>query len=342
MITSELTSKLANQICDEVKKAQENKLDYSLIYNDPDYTEKKNEFILFIKPELTLKDNNIKLNDIVKHIFAKISEFNFDIDLIKVLPGKYLDEHNIMARHYGVINKISNDAKNAVSNQAKEKFRELNGIEYDKSEVYGGHEFIKKFPEFTALTLAMLWQNAHFQKLASGTYCGKIVFDDHPYFLVNAFHPRQLMHFNAPGRSIVVFSLSSDIDWADARNNFIGVTDPSKANKGSIRNDLLQLKDSLGIPVLNGAFNGVHLSAGPVEALNELMRFNSDYTSPSGLKKTEDFRIGKLLKQNFDEDKLKLILENEKAEKDGITVSSFDITEEKNTDDMVALLKPYY
>jgi nucleoside diphosphate kinase len=61
-------------------------------------------------------------------------------------------------------------------------------------------------------------------------------------FLINGFHPKQLKHFIEPSRSIVVMTLSGDLSWSDARNNFVGSTMPAKANKGSLRNDFLEKK----------------------------------------------------------------------------------------------------
>ena len=342
MLSTEQTKNFIEAICSEVRKAQENKGDHKLIFEEKANTENKNEFILFIKPNVTIKEDSIKLENIVKLVFDKIVSFGLDINMIKVLPGTYLESYNIMAQHYGVINKLSKNVRKAMNDQGKEKFKELFGISFEDADVYGGHEFLDKFEKFTPFALSVLWQSTGFQKLTSGTYGGRFTFDGHDYYLVNGFHPRQLNHFYLPGRSIVVLALSSNTDWSVARNDLIGATDPSKAKKGSIRNELLIRQKEFGIPIMNTAYNGVHLSAGPVEALNELIRFCSDFTDVSKHKKIDDFRIGRLLLESFATDQIKDILDNERVELNGHLVSSFDITEEKNSDEIVSILKSCY
>ena len=60
------------------------------------------------------------------------------------------------------------------------------------------------------------------------------------------------------------------LSWASFKNDVIGATDPSQANEGSIRKKLLDQWDPLGLPEQpNGTDNGVHASAGPLEALKE-------------------------------------------------------------------------
>jgi hypothetical protein len=40
---------------------------------------------------------------------------------VRVLGGPYLDKHNIMVEHYGVISKISKEGYEIISDAAKEK-----------------------------------------------------------------------------------------------------------------------------------------------------------------------------------------------------------------------------
>ncbi len=342
MLTKEKNSEYISIICNEVYKAQENSIGHTTIYEGKSNAEHQNEFVLFMKPNVTIKADGIKLREITKLIFSKINEFGLSVNLIKVLPGSYLAEYNIMAQHYGVINKLSVNVRDAMSEAGKIKFEKLYGISFDEADIYGGHEFLDKFPKFTPFAASVLWQSTGFQKLTSGTYAGKFTFDGHDYYMVNGFHPRQLNHFNLEGRSIVVFALSGELDWAKARNEFIGVTDPSKALAGSIRHELFYRKDEFGIPIMNTAYNGVHLSAGPVEAVNELIRFSSDFRSDDKIKRAEDFIPGRVLKENFSDELVKKILDNEKVEKEGHSFNAFDLTEEKNTSEMVEILKKYY
>jgi nucleoside diphosphate kinase len=289
-----------------------------------------------------VKSDKVQLGKILELIQKKIEAFGFNIHNIKVLSAKYLDQYNIIAQHYGVINKIASNAVANMSESAKDKFQEIYGKSVNEVKVLGGFEFISSYKDFNANSLDFLLQNCKTTKLAGGTYCLPTKLDTEIVYLINGFHPRQLEHFTEPGRSIVVFTLSSDTNWQDARSNFIGATFPESANKGSIRRELLDNKDSFGLEEVSQGLNGVHLSAGPVEGLIELMRYNSDFRNDTICKSHKDFSFGKNIEANFTPSEVESILSNINLQVDGKMVSIFDLTEEKNSDDAIQILKEYF
>ena len=221
----------------------------------------KNEFLFFMKPEILIADDpNLKRDEIIAFIFSKIAEFGLQIKNIRILNASYLAKFNIIGQHYGVINRISSDVKNRVSQGGKDTFEDLFKEPFDRSQVYGSLQFLNEFPVFNAVSLDYLWQNSKFQKLSGGTYCAEIYIDGKKVFLVNGFHPRQLEHFTLPDRSIVIFTLSGNISWNEARNSFIGVTNPEKALPGSIRRELSDRKKEFGLKTVSSSWNGVHHS----------------------------------------------------------------------------------
>ena len=266
---------------------------------------------------------------------------NFPSFKIKILSANYLDKFDIIAQHYGVINKIASDAHQNLSDGAKEKFKELYSQVIEASNVLGGMEILTKYPDFISYSLDYLWQNLENKKLAGGTYCEEIKIDNEAIYLVNGFHPRQLKHFTEKGRSIVIFTLSGDLSWTEARSNFIGATRPSDANEGSLRRELFDRKDEFGLAEVSQGVNGVHLSAGPVEALIELKRYNSNFSDNSQIKDFSLFSFGKKLAENFSSESLEKILENSNVEIDGKAVSIFDLTEEKDSDEAITILKAH-
>ena len=328
-------------IISAVQKAQKEELYYETVFNKECGCKCKNEFLFFIKPEITVADSGVKLDQVVSLVLENIEKFGLSIKNAKVLSAKYLADYNIIAQHYGVINKIASQGAAALSQAAKEKFNELFGMEISAAKVLGGFEFIKAYNEFTALTLEYLWQNKANKKLAGGCYVEDIKLDAETVYVLNGFHPRQLMHFTGKGRSIVVFTLCSDISWKSARGEFIGATDPTKANAGSLRRTLLENASKLGIPEVSQALNGVHLSAGPVEGLIELVRYNSDFASATGKLNPQDFAFGKMLSENFNEEQFNRILGNANLAVNGKQVSVFDLTEEMDSDDAIRTLKQY-
>jgi hypothetical protein len=240
-----------------------------------------------------------------------------------------------------VINKLSNDVKANIADAGKDTFKKLYGIEFDKAEVFGSFEFIEEFGDFTPLTLDYLWQNKKFEKLSGGTYCMELDFNGRMVYLINGFHPRQIAHFTEEGRSIITFTLVGDLDWSVARNDFIGSTLPQNAKEGSLRRYFLNNRKKLGLPSISSSWNGVHLSAGPVEGLIELMRYNSNFQA-GDTKTPEDYQFGNILMEHFDDDTIYDIMNNAVVDYNGEKISIFDLTEEKNSDEAIDLLKQVF
>ncbi len=331
---------LTSLIAESVKKAQNGNITFEEIYNNSTAKVGRNEFIFFIKPEILVKSDKIKLDKVLELIQKKIEAFGFNIHNIKILSANYLDQYNIIAQHYGVINKISSNAVANMSESAKDKFNELTGKSINEVKVLGGSEFIEQYPHFNAYSLDFLWQNLENKKIAGGTYFEPIKVDDEIIYVINGFHPRQLKHFTEAGRSIVVMTLSSDMSWTEARSNFIGATNPNNANQGSLRREFLDNKEALGLAEVSQGVNGVHLSAGPVEALIELKRYNSNFADNSQIKDFSDYSFGKQLQENFN-GQFDDIVNNINVIVDGKATSIFDLTEEKDSNEALEILKQF-
>ncbi len=328
-----------NQIIAAVHEAQQEKLYYKTLHAVTGQVEKNNQFLFFIKPEITISNQAIRLQNAVSLILQQIEKYEFIIERINVLSGRYMKDYDIIARHYGVINQISRNAKENISDSAKKRFLEIYKKPFDEVALLGSLEFIDKYTCFNALSLDYLWQNSPVEKLAGGTYSQQLRLDADTVFLVNGFHPRQLEHFTTPGHSIVTFTLSGNVNWQTAREEFIGATNPKNARNGSLRNLLLNQKAKLGIPVISSSKNGAHLSAGPLEALVELLRYNSDLSKDDKTRNIQDFCFGKLLLQHFSEKQVEYILSNPTVQYNNQIISVFDLTEEKNSEDALILLK---
>lgn len=299
-----------------------------------------NEFLFFVKPELLLDDSKLQSEAILDLILEKVDAFGLAIRSARVLSAAYLDKHGIIAQHYGVINQIAKDAKSALSASARDRFEALFGEPFAQAAVWGGLEIMDRYPGFTPESLDYLWQNGSFQKLAGGTYALPIKIDGSPLYLVNGFHARQLKHFTGAGRCIVVFALVGDLDWAVARSEFVGATCPADAAPGSIRRTLLEQASELGLQAVTPSWNGVHLSAGPIEGLIELIRYQSDFESGKVLS-VDDFALGRELVQRFGESTTQWLLGNPELSTDKGKVSVFDLTEEQNATAAVERIQPW-
>lgn len=327
---------LEEKILQGIEKSQASNFIQNVIYKTSPAT-LKHEFVFFIKPEITVKDDRIKLPSILKLMFGKLIEFKFEITEVRILGAAYLEKFNIISQHYGVINAMSRKAFENLTPEGKQNFNAMFGKEPEKDSLIGGLEFLDRFKEFDAVSLGELWQKSKVLKLAGGTYCSLVTIQGEPVYLVNGFHPKQLIHFTETGRSIVVFHIASDIDWAIARNRFIGKTNPEDAMQGSLRYELLKHKSAFGLDEVNSGRNGFHLSAGPVEGLVELMRYFSDFIE-GDIKKPAEFLFGRQLQTMFTEVEIKRICENSNILYNGSGTNVFDLTEEKNADVALKLL----
>lgn len=302
--------------------------------------EKRNELLFFFKPEILVPES-VDLEKILEITQEKFKEFEIEVESLSIVSGEYLKKHEIMAKHYGVINRIARYGRDELMSQALESFKEIFGVSPEEAEILGAFQFLEKFPYFNEFSLNVLWENLENRKLAPGTYCEKIKVGEKHVFVLNGFHPFQLYHFTRKGAFIIVMAVSSDTDWKILREKFIGATNPEKAAEGSLRRIFLEKKEELGIPVVGQGYNGVHLSAGPVEALIELLRFCSNYEE-NRILKPEDTAIGRKFLEIFDNNTLEKIMENPKINVDGKLISVFDLTEEMNSEEAIALLKKYF
>jgi hypothetical protein len=329
---------LTPSIASHIRLAQAGKVYDEIIFEDKSQTWGQNDYLFFIKPEITLPSDTIRLERVLELILGQISNFGFRIHDVRILSSDYMKTFHLIEQHYGVISEVSNQGVKALAPAAREKFAEIYGIMPDEAFVLGGMEFLRKYSFFNDHSLNCLWQNTPNFKLASGTYVEKLQIDLDTLYLLNAFHPKQLRHFTEKGRSIVLFNLSNDRSWHEARTFFIGATDPIHAASGSLRRLLLEQKEELGIPVVSQSFNGVHLSAGPVEGLIELHRFDSDHSRPDGESDYLDFPFGRMLFEAFGEIP-ESILQNQMVKVGEKLMSVFDLTEEKDAVEAVCLLK---
>ena len=182
-------NQLKKEIKEQVKSAIEGKVTFSQLYNNPEKENFENEFIFFIKPELTLESKTIDFNKVVDIVFDKISEFGFKVLDVKVLGAEYLKKYNIIAQHYGVINKLASNPLENMSEDAKDKLLSFANVKnIDECSVMGAFQFLEKYSIFNSDSLDILWQNKETKKLAGGTYLENIKVDTENVYLINGFH----------------------------------------------------------------------------------------------------------------------------------------------------------
>jgi hypothetical protein len=179
----------------------------------------------------------------------------------------------------------------------------------------------------------MLFANAAVSRLGPGTYAAPVRIDGATVVILNGFHPRQLSFFTADDAACAFLHASSPTDWEVLRLELIGATDPSKAGTRSIRGTLYADPAAYGLAAVNSNFNGVHMSAGPLEGLGELMRFFGE------VKPLADWSFARTLAAaGASADDVTELLDNPVLEAGGERGTAFDLTEGVDAEPAAKLL----
>jgi len=121
------------------------------------------------------------------------------------------------------------------------------------------------------------------------------------------------------------------LSWASFRADVLGATNPADAEKGSVRRDILEGWESLGLASKpNVGENGVHASASPFEALAERMNW-------TGVPLREDAFGRGLLAAGVPAETIAAWTEDPQVALGGKKGSLFDLLEDRDADDVLAI-----
>jgi len=242
-------------------------------------TDKQNELVFFIKPELFEVDDQSKILNSLMLIEEKFAAYQVEVDGIVILPGNILAEHEIMNRHYGFINQLSRMASQMATGDIRAHMFETLNIEDDGTyKILGGHEFLQTY-QINVDALSDIWFSQGAKKLRSGYYVVADTYQGDPFILVNGFHPSQLAHYTREDHRILLMLIHTDTDWYDLKFDLVGDTFPENAKPDSIRGQLFAHPELYGQDDVGINSNGVHLSAGTFEAAFEVVNFFGDILS---------------------------------------------------------------
>ena len=294
-----------------------------------------NEFVVFSKPELgRLSGADL---DAVWNLFAEqLERHGVTVHRSVISTGPELEQRGAMQEHYGVINQISRLGRSELTGPAEEALRSAYGAVLDDATVLGGHQFLTAYPEFSPYALGILFANADVTRLGPGTYAAQVVVDGATVIVLNGFHPRQLSFFTAEDTVCAFLHCSSATAWESLRSDLIGSTDPSKADAGSIRGTLFADPPGFGLDTVSYNFNGVHMSAGPLEGLAELQRFFADDAGRGAL---TDWTFARaLVTEGVTTPDVDALVHNPNLDAGGERGTAFDLTEGLDAAPAAALL----
>jgi nucleoside diphosphate kinase len=186
--------------------------------------------------------------------------------------------------------------------------------------------------------LDRLWFTEASTKIRSGFYVRHVKKDGKDIILINGFHPEQLSHFTDPSHKIVLMLLHSNTDWSVLKNEMVGATFPEKAASESIRGVLHANAKDYGFESVTIANNCVHLSAGPFEAMFEIVNFFGKIVGLD-LQKQPPLIMRRMLEAGINYKQAVSALDNPLIISSGKSIDLFTATEDMNTDEAVTLFK---
>lgn len=298
----------------------------------------RNELLFFTKPEIFLVPETDQSEKSIDLILEKMRAFDVHIEGIAVVGGRLLEEMEIMSKHYGFINILSTSASKVLNADDRKKIEDALSISVSGFEILGGHEYLEQYLGETSADLDRVWFTEKSAKIRSGFYVRHVQKDGKDIILVNGFHPQQLAHFTNPSHKIVLMLLHSNTDWSILKNDMVGATFPEKAARDSIRGMLYTQAKEYGFDAVTIANNGTHLSAGPFEAMFEIVNF---FGKIMGLdpRKQPPLTLRRMLEAGIEYEQAIKTVDNPLLVRDGKTVDLFTATEDMNTDEAIDLFK---
>jgi len=178
--------------------------------------------------------------------------------------------------------------------------------------------------------------------VAPGAVVGKLAgvganHENEHHYVVNGFYLDMRDKFIDRSAAVHFFMVQfneDELSWHDFRKKVIGATNPEKALPGSLRNAILQNWKELGLKSRpNYGDNGVHASAGPIEAFRERLLWTSKKEeNPFSEQRIKEDPLGKrLIAAGIDVSTIDDCLHNVVFKMDGASVTAFDETEDMNT-----------
>jgi len=234
-------------------------------------TVRQNQALLMFKPEC-FKGSRAVTSGVLDIVLQGLADFDAEVAGAMALEGPVLERLGTIDSHYRHASELSRGASRLIGPEDLARMKALCGVE-GECPVLGGHEWLALHPTWTPEALDAAWFAKGPKKVRSGFYTVPFQSEGRPCLLVNGFYPGQARHFTAPGRRVVLVLLQSELPWRTLRREMLGDTYPEKALPGSIRRNLLERREPLGLPRVDITCNFVHLSAGPFEGAAELVNF---------------------------------------------------------------------
>lgn len=252
-----------------------------------------------------------------------------------------IDKRGIIDAHYSAIAKVGmaqDIATLALGDSEANKFEKGYGKPLDEAMASGEVCSAVQALEILKVDAAKLLERclaAGYEKLRSGLYCARL--EGGPtgqLFVMNGFYSRMREKFTKPGVVVHWFLVSfteATLPWKEFRGQVIGATNPADAGNGSLRARIRDDWQTLGLKEeTNYQDNGVHASAGPLEALRERQVWLGDEPEADPFGRAIGEKCTAPLSQLLESPVLELA--------DGRTGPAFDLLEDTGTATCIEVL----
>merc|ERR1711920_514582 len=234
----------------------------------------KNSAFVFIKPHA--------VTDKVKEL-AKAGLEKHGIKILKQgkIKGEVIDKKKLIDQHYYAIASKATILKPDQLNVPEDKFQGQFGLTWKDAlasgKVFNAMDGCAKLG-IDADQMDAEWAKAKaakkLVKFGGGFYCGLVEVDGkEPLYIFNGFFMAMRSKFTQPGTEIYYYTVEWDpsvLSWSAFRGQVLGPTDPAEAPTDSLRGQILERWEQLGLEAApNVGDNGMHASASPFEALAE-------------------------------------------------------------------------
>jgi hypothetical protein len=231
--------------------------------------EEQHRFLLLVKPELLDARRGDTVRAVLTALFEHLNCWGVSLGGVRVLPPRFNRRRRVVERVYERLASVSSRGFAGLSECHRRRLRDEFGPDADGEEhVRGGGRFLAEQPGLTPWGLSVLTDNIGVRKLGSGVYACRAAVASRRLVLLNSFFPFQLDWLS--GGCMVALECFTAHTWDSLRDRVVGFVDPPRAEPASFRRRLFENAESLGLGGLCIAFNGVHVSPGPLEALAQL------------------------------------------------------------------------
>lgn len=253
-----------------------------------------------------------------------------------MLEGGIIDAHYASIAEVGMATDLA--ALN-VSAAAADRFAARYGVSFQDAVAAGRVHSAATALEALGVSPAELLtrcMSAGYEKLGSGLYAAQLEMSSgHPMYVLNGFYARMREKFTTPGAVVhwfIVRFKTEALSWQSFRREVVGATNPAAAAEGSLRAKFRDEWCSLGLQAEpDGQDNGVHASAGPLEALRERILWTGS--------SLDSDTFGAALASRGLSSMAGEVLENAEVElRGGRRGRIFDLLEDIDTEDALAML----